>query len=99
MNAQETDTKTLYLCYVGDGYLSGASDSEEASRIHYWTFCNGLTEDDIAILRVDNVPLPLAKELEAMGTSDQTVGDGYEAARLVWSYVKTVIWEGDNVWL
>ena len=87
--AEEGAGVDLVALYIGDGYLAGASRDDRADDIDYWPSDLWRTQDwELVIL--NDVPVKIAEELEAMGTTDQTIGDGYEAAEMASDYVGNI---------
>lgn len=86
-------TRNLTAVFIADGYLYGATDHPNASDPRYWG--NLRYEGGFALVELLAVPDDLADALEAMGTSEQTYGDGYEAATVAAPYVgRTIYAEG-----
>ena len=71
--------RTLTACYIGDGYLYGASSNPFAALPAYWPSVRH--EDGFTLRTLANVPADIAARLEDHGTSSQYYADGYEAAR------------------
>lgn len=74
-------TRSLVLCFIGDGYLFGASDKIPACYARYWLLLPGLDGHAFALHKAHNVPAELAETLCAVGTSGQSHRDGYDAAQ------------------
>lgn len=84
--------RNLVAAYYADGYLYGASSIDAAYWPRYWGDLR--YEEGFALVELLNVPDDVADALEAMGTPEQTYGDGYEAADVAAAYIGETIWEG-----
>ena len=81
----------LYAIVIGDGYLAGASDSWwSGGSVNDWRHSVSAEHlEDAEIVTLDDVPLQLAEELMAMGTSEQWFSDGYEAMQAAVPFVES----------
>lgn len=72
-------TRSLVLCFIGDGNLYGASASAAAHGGAYWRPL--LSGKAFALHVATDVPADLAASLCKLGTSAQEHRDGYDAAQ------------------
>lgn len=86
-------TVDLVAMYIADDYLYGASSHDKAVNVSFWP--TDIMEEEWALVELNNVPIELAKQLEAMGTGEQTISDGYEAQGLAAPYVGPEIDSGE----
>lgn len=83
--------RNLIAAFIADGYLYGVTDHPNASDPRYW--CDVRYEEGFKIVELVGVPAARAAALEAIGTPEQMIADGYEAARIAAPYVGETLYE------
>ena len=96
--ARVRKNKTLVAAYIGDGYLYGASDDDNAAGSGYWinlSLDEDTRRDGWELVELNNVPDDIAQKLIDQGTSDQWYDDGYDAAQAAAPYVGETVYTAE----